>query len=46
MVVGLKQSIPLIVQAIPVVLFNGQLLVEEISDNIEKFRKSDFLREV
>ena len=44
MVVGLKQSIPLVVQDIPVVLFNGQWLTDEISDNIDKFRKSDFVR--
>ena len=34
MVVGLKQSIPFVVQAIPEVTFNGQWLAEKISDNI------------
>ena len=36
MVVGLKQSIPFVVQAIPEVIFNGHWLVEKISDNIDK----------
>ena len=35
MVVGLKQSIPFVVQAIPEVTFNGQWLAEKISDNID-----------
>ena len=35
MVVGLKQSIPLVVQAIPEVTFNGGWLAEKISDNID-----------
>ena len=35
MVVGLKQSIPFVVQAIPEVIFNGHWLVEKISDNID-----------
>ena len=35
MVVGLKQSIPFIVQAIPEVIFNGNWLVEKNSDNID-----------
>ena len=34
MVVGFKQFIPFVVQAIPEVIFNGHLLVEKISDNI------------
>ena len=36
MVVGLKQSIPFVVQAIPEVIFNGHWLVEKISDNNDK----------
>ena len=35
MVVGLKQPIPFVVQAIPEVIFNGHWLVEKISDNID-----------
>ena len=35
MVVGLKQSISLVVQAIPEVTFNGDWLAEKISDNID-----------
>ena len=35
MVVGLKQSIPFVVQVIPEVTFNGQWLTEKISDNID-----------
>ena len=35
MVVGLKQSISFVVQAIPEVIFNGHWLVEKISDNID-----------
>ena len=35
MVVGLKQSIPFVVQAIPEVIFNRHWLVEKISDNID-----------
>ena len=34
MAVGLKQSIPFVVQAIPEVIFNGHWPVEKISDNI------------
>ena len=34
-VVGLKQSLPFVVQAIPEVIFNGHWLVEKISDNID-----------
>ena len=35
LVVELKQSIPLVVQTIPEVTFNGQRLAEKISDNID-----------
>ena len=35
LVVGLKQSIPFVVQTIPEVTFNGQWLAEKISDNID-----------
>ena len=35
MVVGLKQSIPFVVQAIPEVIFNEHWLVEKISDHID-----------
>ena len=35
MVVELKQSIPLVVQAIPEVTFNGEWLAVKISDNID-----------
>ena len=35
MVVGLKQSIPFVVQAIPEVIFNRHWLVKKISDNID-----------
>ena len=35
MVVGLKQSIPFVIQAIPEVIFNGNWLVEKNSDNID-----------
>ena len=35
MVVGLKQSITFVVQAISEVTFNGQWLAEKISDNID-----------
>ena len=34
MVVGLKESIHLVVQTIPEVKFNGQWLAEKINDNI------------
>ena len=34
MVVGFKQFMPFVVQAIPEVIFNGHLLVQKISDNI------------
>ena len=35
MVVGLKQSLPFVVQAIPEVIFNGHWLVKKISDRID-----------
>ena len=35
MVVGLKQSTPFVVQAIPEVTFNGQWLCDKIASNIE-----------
>ena len=35
MVVGLKESISLVLQTIPEVTFNGQWLAEKISDNID-----------
>ena len=35
MVVGLKQFIPFVVQAIPEVIFSRHWLVEKISDNID-----------
>ena len=35
MIVGLKQSIPFVVQAIPEVTFNGQWLAEKFSDSID-----------
>ena len=35
LVVGLKQSIPFVVQTIPEVTFNGQWLAKKISDNID-----------
>ena len=34
-VVGLKESISLVLQTIPEVTFNGQWLAEKISDNID-----------
>ena len=34
LVVGLKQSVPFVVQTIPKVIFNGLWLAEKISDNI------------
>ena len=38
MVVGLKQSIPFVFQAIPEVIFNGHWLVEKINiDNLREF---------
>ena len=36
MVVGLKQSLPFVVQAILEVIFNGHWLVKKTSDNIDK----------
>ena len=35
LVVELRQSIPVVVQTIPKVTFNGQWLAEKISDNID-----------
>ena len=35
MVVGLKQSMPFVVQAIPEVTFNRQWLAQKISDHID-----------
>ena len=35
MEVGLKQSTPFLVQAIPEFIFNGHWLIEKISDNID-----------
>ena len=35
LVVGLKQSIPFVVQTIPEVTFNGQWLAKKISDNVD-----------
>ena len=43
MVVGLKQSIPFVVQAIPEVIFNGHWLVEKISDNIDNLMEFGLL---
>ena len=39
MVVGLKQSIPFTVQAIPELIFNGHWLIEKISDNIDNLKE-------
>ena len=39
MVVGLKESIHLVVQTIPEVTFNGQWLTEKISDNIDNLKE-------
>ena len=38
-VVGLKQSLPFVVQTIPEVTFNGQWLTEKISDNIDNLKE-------
>ena len=38
MVVGLKESIHLVVQTIPEVTFNGQWLAEKISDSIDSLK--------
>ena len=46
LVVELKQSIPFVVQTILEVTFNGQWLVEKISDNNDSLIKSDFLDKV
>ena len=42
MVVGLKQSISFVVQAITEVIFNGHWLVERISDNIDNLIEFGF----
>ena len=39
MVVGLKESIHLVVQTIPEVTFNGQWLAEKISDSIDSLKE-------
>ena len=44
MVVGLKQSIPFVVQAISEVIFNRHWLVEKISDNIDNL--IEFVRSI
>ena len=42
MVVGLKQSTPFVVQAIPEVTFNGQWLCDKIASNIENLGNAGF----
>ena len=42
MVVGLKQSTPFVVQAIPEVTFNGQWLCNKIASNIENLGNAGF----
>ena len=42
MVVGLKQSIPFVVQAIPEVTFNSQWLCDNIATNIENLANTGF----
>ena len=42
MVVGLKKSVPLVVQAIPEVTLNGQWLFEKIADIIENLASTGF----
>ena len=42
MVVGLKESVPFVVQAIPEVTFNGQWLCEQIANNIENLANAGF----
>lgn len=42
MVVGLKKSIPYVVQAIPEVSFTGRWLSEQIADNIENLARCGF----
>ena len=39
MVVGLKESIHLVVQTIPEVTFNGQWLAKKIKDNIDNLKE-------
>ena len=42
MVVGLKQSIPFVVQAVPEVTFNSQWFCDKIANNIENLGKAGF----
>ena len=42
MVVGLKQSMPLVFQAISELTFNGQLLCDKIASNIENLGNAGF----
>ena len=42
MVVGLKQSIPLFVWAIPEITFNGEWLCDKIASNIENLENAGF----
>lgn len=42
MVVGLKQSVPFVVQAIPEVTYDGQWLCENISANIDNLARAGF----
>ena len=42
MVVGLKQSIPLVVWAIPEITFNGEWLCDKIASNIENLENTGF----
>ena len=42
MVVGLKKSVPFVVQAIPEVTLNGQWLCEKIADIIENLASTGF----
>ena len=42
MVVGLKQSIPLVVWAIPEITFNGEWLCDKIASNIENLENAGF----
>ena len=43
MVVGMKQSVLFVVQAIPEVTYEGQWLCENISTNIENLAKAGFV---
>ena len=42
MVVGLKQSVPFVVQAIPEVTFDGQWLCDNIARNIKNLANAGF----